>query len=716
MRDIWRQVGLAELHCAVAGALSNMAVGMIRSLQYELAMDYPACTSFYEVINHLVRNGNYEVIGERAPPSATVNTKLAGKQVALNLKGDMGVIEESLLLTAHDDLLSFITDYRKNRNGTPSSTFAKINWNPNFKDTGFTLARDMTPQNIRKWKSDYTVSWLYDLVNTYAMERLVKDKSQMQNPENLDWNIEVLGKCEWTTRPLWGPTDFARDLTVLAMQKPGAPIESDLKPHHVLQLQIAVDSMLCAKRWATHDVPSIARFGSTSSTLLWYFANDIVEVQRSRKQWEEASKLLLQEFEKDRDRNGDPTAWSHPVLYLTIISNELLSFGITPLDFIPEAPRSMFSKSSKNGLWLYSPYLCGTGMVEMLNLSYEWGTKCWDRSGYITAVVHLYNLLFQNGHLQKPIAIFESVIEIFNKDLFRGGQRPMKKFLKSFKLCIDIRAQYLGDYGKLRRRKGEARRQGPMFRGKGKPNDHSLYIKQGKLYALSQANWLFSKVDPTQFPSLAAPIHGATETLDLLKSDLTKDITGHAPVATLNYNLILRTAMVIFCELDDVMSDIPEAKAMLTELLDRANVTAPGMTDKILSLALGYPTVALQEMRNERLDSPILARMGSHLSKIWDKLGPELERSLVYGQELKKTPEDVLLEEQIEKSSVLAEGTQCGELLCSCEMQELKEVSPQIYEALVAATGMKVGSCADCEHCRKSGKIHITDEYVSLYP
>lgn len=38
--------------------------------------------------------------------------------------------------------------------------------------------------------------------------------------------------------------------------------------------------------------------------------------------------------------------------------------------------RSMFSKSSKVSLWLYSPYLCGTGMVDMLNLSYEWGTKC----------------------------------------------------------------------------------------------------------------------------------------------------------------------------------------------------------------------------------------------------------------------------------------------------------------------------------------------------
>lgn len=50
-------------------------------------------------------------------------------------------------------------------------------------------------------------------------------------------------------------------------------------------------------------------------------------------------------------------------------------------------------KEPKVSLWLYSPYLCATGMVEMLNLSYEWGTKCWDRSGYMKAFFHLYDLL-----------------------------------------------------------------------------------------------------------------------------------------------------------------------------------------------------------------------------------------------------------------------------------------------------------------------------------
>lgn len=686
-----------------------MAIGMMRSLQYELAMDYPACTHFREIINQLVRNGNYEVIGATAPSSSAAKSKVASKQVALNAKGDKGAIEESLLLTTHNDLVSFITDYRKKRNGKPSSTFADMSWNPNFRDTQFTLATEMTPQNIRKWKADYTISWLYDLVNTYAMRRLVQDKSQMQNPEKLDWNLERVGKSEWTKRPLWGPMDFARDLTFLAMQKPGSPIESELKPHHVLQLQIAVDSMFCAKRWVAQDVPPIDCFGSTSSTLVWDFANDVVEIRRFREQWTEATKLLLEEFKKDRERKGDPTEWSYPITNLDIIMKEAILLGTTPLDFLSGAPRSLFSKSSKNGLWLYSPYLCGTGMVEMLNMSYDWGTKCWDRSGYMQGFFHLYNMLLQTGFVQKPIDLLDRVTDIFKDDIFRGGQRPTKKYDDALRLSLDIRAQYLGEFTKMRRGKGGAQSEGSIFRDRGRPNDHSLYTKQSKLFALTQASWLVSKVDQSKVPSLATATRSATDVLDALKSDLTEEITGRTPVATLNYNLLLRTVSVIYYELDRVTKEIPMAKAIFEELVDPSR-PPPGMHDKILTLAFSSLAGTNQGIGNERLDSPILARMGSHLSKMWGKMGPELERSLVYGKEAGKIPEDVLADIRPGNRRILAEGTQGGEFLRSKKMQELREVSPELHRALVAAAaGMEVGSCADCEHCRKGVKIESTD-------
>lgn len=126
---------------------------------------------------------------------------------ALRATGDAAAIEENLLLTTHNDLVSFITDYRKNRTGKPTSTYAKMSWNPNFRDTKYTLENEMTPLNIRKWRAEYTVSWLYDLVNTYAATRLDSEAPKMVSPEKLDWDCGESGKCEWTNRPLWYISD-----------------------------------------------------------------------------------------------------------------------------------------------------------------------------------------------------------------------------------------------------------------------------------------------------------------------------------------------------------------------------------------------------------------------------------------------------------------------------------------------------------------------------
>ena len=126
------------------------------------------------------------------------------------------------------------------------------------------------------------------------------------------------------------------------------------------------------------------------------FVNNELKLLRSSSQ-------SLEEFKKDKERKGDPTEWSHPMNHLDIKRKEAFLLGKAPLDFLPQAPRSLFAKSSKNGLWLYSPYLCGTGMVEMLNMSSDWGTKCWGRSGYMQSFFHLYNMLLQNKHIKNPL-------------------------------------------------------------------------------------------------------------------------------------------------------------------------------------------------------------------------------------------------------------------------------------------------------------------------
>lgn len=115
-------------------------------------------------------------------------------------------------------------------------------------------------------------------------------------------------------------------------------------------------------------------------------------------------------------------------------------------------------------------------------------------------------------------------------------------------------------------------------------------------------------------------------------------------------------------------------------------MAVPNMDERFSMRAVCSPTVTIQDMRNERLDSPILARMGFHLSKMWERLGPELERFLVFGKEAEKTPEYVSAETQQGKGNALVEVTQGREFLRGKNKQNLGDVSPRMYEALVAAT------------------------------
>jgi hypothetical protein len=87
------------------------------------------------------------------------------------------------------------------------------------------------------------MSWLSDLVNTYAAARVifVKNSEPVKDTEKPDWSYESYfpgAEKPWSSRQIWGPLESAQDITVLAIQKPGTPILSEIKPHHVFQSQL----------------------------------------------------------------------------------------------------------------------------------------------------------------------------------------------------------------------------------------------------------------------------------------------------------------------------------------------------------------------------------------------------------------------------------------------------------------------------------------------
>ena len=649
---------------------------MIKSLEYDLAMDYPGCNHFRAIVRHIIREGFSDSTGH-----GESSTELLGSgEVGSRQRADVELAEEQLLVSTELDLINFIEDYRKSRTGKPSSTYENLNWNPNFSDRRTTMS-DASPQELRKWKSDFTISWLYDLVNTYAAARLRCNKPRMKKPETLDWKVDK-DSSNWTRRQLWGPMDFAYDITLLSMKKPKDEIIGEIKPHHVFQVQIIIDSMLTMNRWKMQSSPPVECRESTTSSLAWDIGNSHLRATESlRADWCRSTRHLLSKIDAVYEQNGNQGIWAAVLSYLPSRIHDVLTLGRTSLAEQDTGPISMFSRSSKNGLWLYSPYLYGTGMVEMLNVTYDLGAHYWDYSGIMIAKLHLYNLLLENGHISRPIEFLENMIEVFQEDIF-GTHRPRlkdqqgKNFTAAWARAIGIKTEFLrglNGYSNGSRRYKQGIHKEPTFRSRDNSTDNGKFRKQGKLLALGQAGWIASRIDAKNFPSLATAPQDAVGFLEAIKNDVVNDITGSFPTAYLNFNAIMHIILLVYQALGMSTNLTPFDEAQI-ENSDMDQHPGLELVDKIMSLALYSDPVTTQDRLGTRLNSPVLAIMGRTMEAFWTRHFTENLGLCFYSSRLPEQRQDA------SNGRPLGEMTARGGVVDKKEMSMSEMLEPELYD------------------------------------
>lgn len=478
---------------------------------------------------------------------------------------------------------------------------------------------------------------------------------------------------------------------------------------------MAIDSMITAKRWtATSVTPPLDCYGSTHSTLAWDYANDRREVRVICDKFGNSCEALIEIFKEDRKRQGDEGLWNAPVTYLGIIQFESMFCGDSILSMVlkrPETmklPLSMFEKSSDAGLWLYSPYLCGTGLAKFLNTAYDWGTKCWERSSCMVGFFHLYNMLLECKHLKKPIKAFERIIEVFKNDIFRGGKRPVLggavgrgidnlSFSEALSKALGTKNEVHANPETKRKAKGGGFVQNSEypFRSKNKSNDHTLFKGASKLFALGQAEFKKSQLDTRSFPSLVEnPPKTAVEFLDALKVDVESDMKGKSPVALLNYNGILSIVMLLMQSMDESLAEMPSVKKRMAQESAKYNTLEFGLHDKIFTLAFGSPDSMMQDSCGERLDTPILRRMASVFEKVWNDIEPDLLPVFL----LNDAPDQQL----VPKNGPRKFGdSQNSKRVLEESIAHIKDIDPATYRKLKdMVENMPVGDCANCPDCQ----------------
>ncbi|KAF2237026.1 hypothetical protein EV356DRAFT_497315 [Viridothelium virens] len=239
IQGLWRKIAYVGLNSAVAGAVSNMAITMIKRTETAIFLDFPGHDSFETIMQTITRGD---------PEKAQSNFGIELHSVAPNSDKTEAVhkthldVMEQFSIYAYRDLLDFLTDFQQTRSGKPTKRMLSQirDWDPYLN-----LQRATKEQRIQ-WRRSYTINWLYDLVNLFSGIVVQRNTMRGENHayERVDWSIGG----PWNQhRRLFGLNEFAGVITSLAMQKPGTNIRERIFPHHVFQLQCIVDSLTVSR-------------------------------------------------------------------------------------------------------------------------------------------------------------------------------------------------------------------------------------------------------------------------------------------------------------------------------------------------------------------------------------------------------------------------------------------------------------------------------------
>ncbi|RFU81236.1 hypothetical protein TARUN_983 [Trichoderma arundinaceum] len=429
LQEIWRRVAYKNLNSAVAATLANIAVAMIKHSEATIFVDFPGYES-YEMIKQTITRGDVE----KAENEFRLTIRTTGPATASETTVTSLDIKELFLIHTYQDLVDFIKDYQKTRSGKPTKRMlAQIdNWDPNFN------LLEATKEARIKWRRAYTINWLYDLVNVTAG---IAIHGKATNGESY-----VFEQMDWTNqgplrshRRMFGLTEFAAEVTTLAMQKPGIDFGHKVPPHLVFHLQCIMDAWTISRGWAVsgvkgHILSEPAQSFQPRRDLDIFLGRDTWTSLSGSYGFFRGTYTLKSFFLRFKHLNK---SFEHTMDCIGIL--EKLGFEFQEalgkckiLQDLATTLPSRFSTTNPNGVWDYSPFFCGAGLAEGLELMYQSVMVLWDGTREPMLVIHLHNMLVQRGYLKRPITLYSRLGIMFSDSFFLGGQPPTSNFIEAF--------------------------------------------------------------------------------------------------------------------------------------------------------------------------------------------------------------------------------------------------------------------------------------------
>ncbi|CCF45075.1 hypothetical protein CH063_14274, partial [Colletotrichum higginsianum] len=267
-------------------------------------------------------------------------------------------LKEYMLSDAYRNLVDFIVDYQKNRNGFPTM---KMLMHTTPWDPGFDL-QQATKEERLEWRRVYTINWLFDLVNHYSSP-ILEQPPGGQNLEDIDWSTR--NEC-LAPKAISGLQYFGAVITSLAMQKPGTQVADRISPLDVFVLQCVVDAFTVSRGWSVDTLKGHVIIASPQS---FDPTREIKIFLRGKNERGDSGCLnsldrLVGIFEASEEFPKEPEHRQGWLRAIRVFYNSLLLLGDSNrVRTCHSFPSSNFSATHVNGLWELSPLLCATKRV-----------------------------------------------------------------------------------------------------------------------------------------------------------------------------------------------------------------------------------------------------------------------------------------------------------------------------------------------------------------
>ncbi|KAK1623819.1 hypothetical protein BDP81DRAFT_331472 [Colletotrichum phormii] len=471
LQDVWEDVAYHDVNSAVAGAVSKVAIAKVRKTELAIFIDFPGNECYQNIIQAFDRSQSQQDSG--SVPRGDIHHDID------TLHNDN--IREQLLLNTYQDLLDFIKDFQKNRTGKPTKAMqAKIK----DSDLNFPI-ESATPEQRISWRRSFTMNWLFDLVNIFSLPiiQYLEDNDKLTSLEDINWNTTHGQQID--TRGLFGLEDFASFVTTLAMQKPSTNIIDKILPHHVFQLQCIVDATTIWRGWSFDEQSGHRVKGPAASFVpTWHVKTFLGRGCANQRPGFLPVTCELQEHALEHPKPEytlfqDCPLWDLGADFESLLGLSRIAEGAEHRSKVA----SRFSHANSNGLWDYSPYLCGVGLVEGLRLVYSASMATWNQIVEPITFVHLHNMLKERGYLDQMTSIRVNRVAGFFRAFFRDsifpkGEIPKFKFARCFQDVFDaskvpsIDGYDVGDLSNL-----------------------SMFRTKSQLVLYQEANW-----DPSRIP------------------------------------------------------------------------------------------------------------------------------------------------------------------------------------------------------------------------